>query len=175
MRLIQVRRGETPETSLVSGWVRMHTSPGHENGPQAELAGRTSAAIVAATGLVLCAPMVTTRGLVDDPPGRATTGHSRDTNSTRAADPRPGPVAAGPGQPRPAAPGRTDQSDHPCHPHRRLPPQRPAAPFEGRVRLHRGLTPGRAALLGPVPQNLFSGNAEGPRRGTRSRRQAAAA
>jgi len=35
-----VRHSETPETILVSGLVRVHTSPGHENGPQAELAGR---------------------------------------------------------------------------------------------------------------------------------------
>jgi len=35
-----VRHGETPETALVRDLVRTHTSPEHENGPQAELAGR---------------------------------------------------------------------------------------------------------------------------------------
>ena len=35
-----VRHSETPNTSVVSGLVRTHTSPGHGNGPQAELAGR---------------------------------------------------------------------------------------------------------------------------------------
>jgi hypothetical protein len=40
MHLIPVRRHGTPETNLVSDLVRTHTCPGHENGPQAELAGR---------------------------------------------------------------------------------------------------------------------------------------
>ena len=37
MHLIHVRDCGTPETSLVSDLVRTHTSPGHENGPQAKL------------------------------------------------------------------------------------------------------------------------------------------
>jgi hypothetical protein len=40
VHLIQVRRCGTPETPLVRDLVRTHTSPGHENGPQAKLAGR---------------------------------------------------------------------------------------------------------------------------------------
>src|ERR1035437_2979143 len=32
----------------------------------------------------------------------------------------PHPATAGPGQPRPAGPGRSDQADQPCHPHRRV-------------------------------------------------------
>jgi len=40
MHLIHVRRRGTPETTLVSDLVRTHTCPTHENGPQAELAGR---------------------------------------------------------------------------------------------------------------------------------------
>jgi hypothetical protein len=39
-RFNHLRRSGTPETILVSDLVRTHTSPGHENGPQAELAGR---------------------------------------------------------------------------------------------------------------------------------------
>jgi len=40
MRLVQLRRCETPETIVVSDLVRTHTSPAHDNGPQAKLAGR---------------------------------------------------------------------------------------------------------------------------------------
>ena len=35
-----LRHGGTPETLLVTDLVRTHTSPGHENDPQAKLAGR---------------------------------------------------------------------------------------------------------------------------------------
>ena len=35
-----LRRCGTPETPLVRDLVTAHTSPGHENGPQAKLAGR---------------------------------------------------------------------------------------------------------------------------------------
>jgi len=35
-----LRRGGTPETILVTDLVTAHTSAGHENGPQTELAGR---------------------------------------------------------------------------------------------------------------------------------------
>jgi hypothetical protein len=36
----KLRHGGTPETILVTDLVTAHTSPGHDNGPQAELAGR---------------------------------------------------------------------------------------------------------------------------------------
>jgi len=36
----ELRHGGTPETLLVTDLVRTHTSPGHENDPQARLAGR---------------------------------------------------------------------------------------------------------------------------------------
>jgi len=35
-----LRHSGTPETALVRDLVRTHTSPEHENGPQAKLAGR---------------------------------------------------------------------------------------------------------------------------------------
>ena len=40
MHRIQVRRHETLKTIVVSDLVRAHTCPGHDNGSQAELAGR---------------------------------------------------------------------------------------------------------------------------------------
>jgi len=37
---LTLRRCQTPETIVVSDLVRTRISPGHDNGPQAELAGR---------------------------------------------------------------------------------------------------------------------------------------
>jgi hypothetical protein len=37
---VDLRHGGTPETIVASDLVRTHTFPGHDNGPQAELAGR---------------------------------------------------------------------------------------------------------------------------------------